>query len=284
MFKTAAEELPDTGPGDGSVPCHPPSRRRARRLSSPRPSSPGMATAPEGRPALPSPTHPVQGSLVDLFRLTRPLPAYREPAKKRGEQAIEGRERRSQRRRPTSLVSIHRLGRTLKQRVLRPSRSHQRPARTPPRLRPRLPLPHELHPRRLLEARGFRPHNTPPNAVSVRCTPCTLSQRTTRPRARSADAHTATLTLANTRDPIQRHRPHTSMRSDRVQTQLQTRLLGGSGDREESFRETLESSVVPHDRRGLRAALSDKRWRPSLRGSRAAIIDSLHPGRGSADQ
>ena len=76
---------------------------------------------------------------------------------------------------PAALTEVVTLGRTLKKRAAdvlayfdrpgtmqRTDRGDQRPTRTPPRLRPRLPQPHQLHRQiSLLETGGFRPQLHP---------------------------------------------------------------------------------------------------------------------------
>ncbi len=109
----------------------------------------------------------------------RMVAAYREPNKTTGKQRMRAVIESVASGVPDALVEIRTLGRTLKRprrrraRLLRPARDleradrgHQRPTRTPPRLRPRLPQPHPLH--RPISTRGRRIQTptTPSTAMS----------------------------------------------------------------------------------------------------------------------
>ena len=88
----------------------------------------------------------------------RMIAAYREPDRRRGRQLMATLIDSLSHGVPAALTEVVTLGRTLEQarrrraRLLRPARhlqrtnrGDQRPTRTPPRLRPRLPQPHQLH-------------------------------------------------------------------------------------------------------------------------------------------
>ncbi len=108
----------------------------------------------------------------------RVIAAYREPDGAQGKQLIQALIGAVSTGVPASLTEVITLGRTEtpcrgRARILRPTRhqqqsrgSTQRQARTPPRLRPRLPEPCQLH--RPITARGRRIQApiTPPNAMS----------------------------------------------------------------------------------------------------------------------
>lgn len=97
----------------------------------------------------------------------RMIAAYREPDRSKGREVLLKLIESISHGVPTALVEVRTLGRTLKKRtddvlayfrpprhVQRPHRSDQRPARTPPRLRARIPKPHQLH--REIPARDWR--------------------------------------------------------------------------------------------------------------------------------
>jgi transposase len=89
----------------------------------------------------------------------RMIAAYREPDRARGRELMVRLIESISHGVPATPTEVITLGRTLTKRaadvlagllrptrhVQRPDRGHQRPTRTPPRLRPRLPQPHQLH-------------------------------------------------------------------------------------------------------------------------------------------
>ena len=113
----------------------------------------------------------------------RMITAYREPERARGRQLMVNADRLTQPRRPAPLTELITLGRTLKKRAVDVLAYFDRPgasngpteaingtARTPPRLRPRLPQPHQLH----------RPMPTRSRRIQTPTTPSILKSRQSR--------------------------------------------------------------------------------------------------------
>ena len=170
------------GRGDGPLPRRPPGRRRPGPVPPPGPAGHSTATAaapatrstaPAG-PCTPAPTcSPTsrRDRLEALFAADehveveatwgiyqRMIAAYREPDRARGRELMSKlidvaqprRPRRADRARharPHPEAASRRRAGLLRpaRHQQRPDRGDQRPPRTPPRLRPRLPQPHQLH-------------------------------------------------------------------------------------------------------------------------------------------
>ncbi|GAA1121258.1 hypothetical protein GCM10009605_61500 [Nocardiopsis composta] len=139
----------------------------------------------------------------------RMIAAYREPGPNPGPQADEAVDRVDQPRRPQPVQRDHharphpdqarrRHARLLRpaRHIQRPHRSDQRPPRTPPRLRPRLPQPDELH--RQITTRDRRLPT--PTTPSIAKSPLSLYARFAAGigRARGRPAHLDGTSIAST--------------------------------------------------------------------------------------
>ena len=201
-FKTAAaEELPDAVDGDGPVPCREAGGdaldegRRVqrddsgdaggRRIRSTRPVASSHRSGAAHREAAGPPRGAVRRRAAcrgrgDLGHL--PADGHRLPGTDRNlgkfvmQQLIDSLTSGL----PGRFVELRKLGRTLEAarrrhpRVLRPARHQQRAyrgdqrtARAPPRLRPGLPEPHELHRAESARSRRIQTPPTPSNAMSL---------------------------------------------------------------------------------------------------------------------
>lgn len=103
----------------------------------------------------------------------RLVTAYRDPDRAKGKQLMQALIDAIGSRVPQALTEIGKLGQTLTRRATdvlayfeRPDRGDQQPPRAPPRLRPRLPQPHQLHRPIAPRNRRIQTTATPSNAMS----------------------------------------------------------------------------------------------------------------------
>ena len=129
------------------------------------------------------------------------IAAYREPDRRRGPRADGKLIDSLSHGVPAALTELITLGRTLKQArrrragLLRPARHQQRtdrgdqrPTRTPPRLRPRLPQPHQLHRPITARDRRLQTPTTPSIVKSRETAPARSSRRHRSPRLAAPSA------------------------------------------------------------------------------------------------
>ena len=154
---------PVPAPGPAGHPRPPRPHRTTRSIApgapcTPAPTcSPTKQNAPARPPCSPATQHVEVEATWGIYQ--RMIAAYRDPDRDAGPRA-DGQPHRlaSATASPTALSELITLGRTLNKRAAdvlgllrpprhqqRPDRGHQRPTRTPARLRPRLPQPHQLH-------------------------------------------------------------------------------------------------------------------------------------------